>query len=170
MIGGAADTDSPSSTASNSSGSDSSEEETAEAPQAAPAKIGDTVTDKDLAFTVTNVTTAKTLGNSFTSTDAQGTFHVITIKIENQAKETKTIDSSMLQIKDSEGRTFDRSIEGQSSKGLSEGKVDLFLQQVQPGLSVTGEIVFDLPDNVADPRLLVKGSLFSSGKEIRLTN
>lgn len=132
------------------------------------AKVGESVTDKDLDFVVTDITTAKTLGNSFTEKDAQGTFQVITLKITNQGKETKTIDSSMFQLTDSEGRTFDRSVEGQSAKGFGEGNVDLFLQQVQPGLSVTGDIVFDIPDNASGLQLIVKGSVFSSGKKIDL--
>ena len=88
--------------------------------------------------------------------------------IENKGKETVTIDSSMLQITDNQNRKFDRSIDGQTAKGLAQGKVDLFLQQVQPGLSVTGDIVFDLPADIQEAKLIVKGSLFSPGKEITL--
>lgn len=133
------------------------------------AKLNDTVTDKDLAFTATNVTKAKSLGNSYTRKDAQGTFYVITLNVKNVGKETATIDSSMIKITDSQGRKFDRSIEGQTAKGLSQGKVDMFLQQVQPGLSVTGDIVFDLPDDANDLKLLVKGGLFGTEKQISLT-
>jgi len=133
------------------------------------AKINDTVTDKDLAFTATSVSTAKSLGNSYTKKDAQGTFYIVTLNIKNVGKETATIDSSMLKITDSQGRKFDRSIEGQTAKGLSQGKVDMFLQQVQPGLSVTGDIVFDLPDDATDLKLLVKGGLFGTEKQISLT-
>lgn len=132
------------------------------------AKVGDTVIDSDLAFTVTGVTTAKSLGNQYTKSDAQGTFYIITLKVENKSKETKTIDSSMLKVTDSQKRQFERSIEGQTAKGLAQGKVDMFLQQVQPSLSVTGDIVFDLPTDIQDPKLIVKGNVFGSGKEISL--
>ena len=47
----------------------------------------------------------------------------------------------MITLTDSQGRTFDRSIDGQTAKGMAQGKVDLFLQQVQPGLNVNGDIV-----------------------------
>lgn len=169
MIGSGGSSSSPSSSNSTGGSSDSgtstaSEKTTTES----VAKVGESVTDKDLDFVVTDITTAKTLGNSFTKKDAQGTFQVITLKITNQGKETKTIDSSMFQLTDSEGRTFDRSVEGQSAKGFGEGNVDLFLQQVQPGLSVTGDIVFDIPDSATGLQLIVKGSVFSSGKKIDL--
>lgn len=132
------------------------------------AKIGEEVTANDLAFTVTDITKAKSLGNSYTKKDAQGTFNIVTLTIKNTGKETVTIDSSMMKIVDSQGRKFDRSIEGQTAKGLSQGKVDLFLQQVQPGLSVTGDLVFDLPDDAIDLKLLVKGSMFGTEKQISL--
>lgn len=132
------------------------------------AKINEPVQDGDLVFTATDVTTATSLGNQFTKRDAQGLFYVITLKIENKGKETKTVDSSMITLTDSQGRKFDRSIEGQSAKGLAQGKVDLFLQQVQPGLGVTGDIVFDAPKDTTGLKLVVKGNIFGKGQEIDL--
>lgn len=137
-------------------------------PAPAMAKIGEAVTDKDLSFTVSEIKTASSVGNSYTKKDAQGIFTIVTVKIANNTKETKTIDSSAFQIVDSQGRKFDRSIEGQTAKGMSQGQVDLFLQQVQPSLSVTGDVVFDIPKDATGLKLLVKGSLFSSGTEIDL--
>lgn len=132
------------------------------------AKIGEAVQDGDIAFTAMSVDTATSLGNSFTRKDAQGVFTIVTLKIENKGKETKTIDSSMIQLTDSQGRKFDRSIDGQTAKGMAQGKVDLFLQQVQPGLNVTGDIVFDIPKDATGLKLLVKGSLFGSQQQIDL--
>jgi len=166
MIIGAISGSGKSTTTTSNSNTGSTSTTKKEEPQA---KINDTVTDKDLAFTVTGVTTAKTLGNSYTKKEAQGTFYVVALNIKNVGKETATIDSSMLKVTDSQGRKFDRSIEGQTAKGLSQGKVDMFLQQVQPGLSVNGDIVFDLPDDATDLKLLVKGGIFGTEKPISLT-
>lgn len=137
-----------------------------EAPKTA--KIGEVAQSEDLAFTVTTVTNAKALGNSFTRKEAQGTFKVITLKIANTGKETRTIDSSMIKLSDSQGRTFERSIDGQTAKGLAQGQVDLFLQQVQPSLSITGEIVFDIPKDAQGLVLEVRGGLFAPATEIKL--
>lgn len=133
------------------------------------AKIGEAVTANSLAFTVSDISKAKTLGGAYVKKNAQGTFNIITLNIKNVGKETVTIDSSMIRLTDSQGRKFDRSIDGQTAKGMSQGSVDLFLQQVQPGLSVNGDIVFDLPDDATDLKLLVKGSLFGTEKQISLT-
>lgn len=130
--------------------------------------LNEEVKDGDLAFTVTNVTTAETLGNSFTQKNAQGMFYVVTLKIENIGNKTTTFDSSMGKVTDDQDREFERSIEGQTAKGLAQGNVDLFLQQIQPSLSVTGDMVFDLPADIKNPMLVVKGSLFSKGAKIKL--
>ena len=74
----------------------------------------------------------------------------------------------MAKIKDDQGREFERSIDGQTAKGLAQGQVDLFLQQIQPSLSVTGDLVFDLPDGLKNPVLTLKGSLFSQGVGVKL--
>lgn len=131
-------------------------------------KMNEQAQNGDLAFTVTQVKDAKSLGNSYTKKDAQGVFKVITVKVENKGKETKTIDSSMLKLKDAQDRTFERSIDGQTAKGLAQGQVDLFLQQVQPSLSVTGEIVFDIPADATGLILEAKGSMFGKAIEIKL--
>lgn len=131
-------------------------------------KMNEVAQNGDLAFTVTKVTEAKSLGNSYTKKDAQGVFKVITVKVENKGKETKTIDSSMLKLKDAQDRTFERSIDGQTAKGLAQGQVDLFLQQVQPSLSVTGEIVFDIPADATGLVLQAKDSMFGKPIDIKL--
>lgn len=130
--------------------------------------LNEVVQDGDLAFTVTGVETAKTLGNQFTKKDAQGTFYIVTLKIENKGNKTATFDSSMAKVTDDQGREFERSIEGQTAKGMAQGNVDLFLQQIQPSLSVTGDLVFDLPADMQNPMLVVKGSMFAKGAKIKL--
>ena len=150
------------------SGDSGSKQEQSQKQEKVTAKIGEQVQSGDLAFTVNGVKDFKSLGNSYTQKDAQGVFKVVSLKIENVGKETKTIDSSMIKLTDSEGRTFERSIDGQTAKGLSQGQVDLFLQQVQPGLSVNGEIVFDIPETAEGLVIELRGGLFATAAEVEL--
>lgn len=150
------------------SGDSGSKQEQSQNQEKVTSKIGEQVQSGDLAFTVNGVKEYQSLGNSFTSKDAQGVFKVVSLKIENVGKETKTIDSSMIKLMDSEGRTFERSIDGQTAKGLSQGQVDLFLQQVQPGLSVNGEIVFDVPESAEGLVIELRGGLFATPAEVEL--
>lgn len=150
----------------NNTGTGTSNNKPSEAPKMAG--LNETVQDGDLAFTVLSVNKSKTLGNSFTKKTAQGMFYAVTVKIDNIGKKTVTFDASMAKIKDDQGREFERSIDGQTAKGLSQGQVDLFLQQIQPSLSVTGDLVFDLPNGLKNPVLTLKGSLFNQGVGVKL--
>jgi len=136
--------------------------------EAKVAGLNETVQDGDLAFTVTSVEKVKTLGNQYSKKTAQGMYYVIEMKVENKGKKTATFDSSMAKVKDAEGREFERSIDGQTAKSMSEGKTDMFLQQIQPSLSVSGDLVFDLPEGMKSPIILLKGSFIGSGVQVKL--
>jgi hypothetical protein len=153
-------TDKPDSSASTTQGTDAVQ----------VAGLNQAVTDGDLKFTVLSVEKKQTLGNQYTKKNAQGMFYVISLKIENVGKKTVTFDSSMAKVTDSQDREFNNSTEGQTAMGMASGKIDLFLQQIQPSLSYTGDIVFDLPADVSEPFLVVKGGLFSTGVKIKLSD
>lgn len=149
----------------NTSGSTTSTVQTA---QAKTAKVGDTVSDGDLAFTVQSVDNAQTIGSSFDQKTAQGKFYILTVKIQNNGKDTKTVNASDFNIVDSQGRKYDYSTDGQTAMEMANGTTDLFLQQVQPSLSVTGKIVFDVPATATGLKLMAQGDIFSSPVEIDL--
>ncbi|SRR6266568_6129470 len=133
------------------------------------AKVGDTVTDdNNMSFVVNNMTTAQTLGNSFSAKTAQGEYYVINVTVKNGSKSTQTINSSDFKLTDGQGRSYDPSTDGMTAKSMAEGKTDFFLQQVQPGLDVTADLVFDAPANDTGLKLSVQGSLFSNGQTIDL--
>ena len=132
------------------------------------AGLNETVQDDDLAFTVTGVDKEQVLGNQFTQKTAQGTFYVISLKVENTGNKTVTFNTSQAKVVDSKNREFEYSIDGQTAKGMAQGHVDLFLQQIQPSLSVSGDLVFDLPTDIKNPVLVLKGGLFSQGVKIKL--
>lgn len=135
--------------------------------QVETANIGDTVTDGTLAFTVNSMTTAQTLGDYDVKT-AQGMYYILTVKIQNNGKETQTINASDFSVVDSQGRKYDYSTDGQTAMEETDGTTDFFLQQVQPGLSVTGKIVFDVPASATGLKLMAQGDLFSNPVSINL--
>ncbi len=134
------------------------------------AKVGDTVTDSNnMSFVVNNITTAQTLGDSYTAKTAQGEYYVINVTVKNGSKTTQTINSSDFKLTDGQGRSFDPSTDGMMAKAEAEGQAtDFFLQQVQPGLNVSGDLVFDAPKNDTGLKLQVQGDLFSTGQTIDL--
>ena len=137
-------------------------------PSVRTANGGDTVNDGDLAFTVNSVDTAQTIGDSFTQKTAQGIYYILTVKIQNNGKSTQTINASDFTVVDNQGRKYDYSNDGQTAIEMSSGATSFFLQQIQPSLSVTGKIVFDVPASATGLKLMAQGDIFSNPVSINL--
>ena len=131
-------------------------------------KVGETISDGDLGFTISAIKNATSLGSTYTKKTAQGTFYVLNVKIQNNSNSTKTINASDFSMIDSQGRKYEYSTEGQMALTLSQDGTDLFLKQVQPSLSITGSIVFDVPKEATGLKLVAQGGLFSDKVTIDL--
>lgn len=120
----------------------------------------------DLIFTANSITKKTTIGSSYSAKTSQsGTYLLVNVTVENNGNETITIDSSLFSLTDSEGREFSHSNEGQTALIMS-GSNNFFLKQVQPGLSSTGDVVFEIPTDASGLQLTVKPSIFSGKKAV----
>ncbi len=150
-------------------GSDTDDADSDDTAQASKtAAIGDAVTDKDLQFTVLEVTTPDSVGEDPFAKKPQGKFYVVKVKIENVSKETQTITNGSFSMTDSQNRTYETSSDGQAALMLSDESNDIFVEEIQPSLSIEGKVVFDVPADAADLTLIAKGSIFSDGVKIKL--
>ncbi len=102
------------------------------------AKIGDTVTAGDAAWQVTNARQATQLTSEFQD-PKQGNFVVADFVFTNNGTEAITLDSSSLALKDGEGRTFETDTD---TFGYIDPSKDIFLNQVNPGVTQQGEVIF----------------------------
>jgi hypothetical protein len=123
--------------------------------------------DCHLAYSVTGVRTAKTLGSGAHSATAEGTFYVVTLKTWF---DPETISASrengilhpnlrMARIVDESGRRYPTSLEGQKALDAPAAKLVSLDQTLRPGDSYETTLVFDLPNDVRNPRLLLTDPL-----------
>ncbi len=105
--------------------------------------IGDRVTVGDRAYTITNIRTTAFVGDEYTKTTATGVYVLVTMTIENTGKESDTMSSGDLKIVDLQGRTFES-----DTNAWATLKDNILLKQIQPGLPVTGETIFDVPKGI----------------------
>jgi len=83
---------------------------------------------------------------------ADGKFIIVGVAIFNAQNTAITMDTGLFEILDSNGNVYSAS---ERSAGL--GATDnLFLAQLNPGIMKTGEIVFDVPQNVTMDNLLLR--------------
>lgn len=124
----------------------------ADAPAKEEAKIagiGEVVKVGDVEFTVNSTSTAKNVGGEWGS-NAQGTYLLVNVTVTNKGNEAITTDTSFFKLKAGE-----KTYEADSTASMHTDKdLKFFLQQVNPDISNTGTVVFDVTDEViANPEL-----------------
>ena len=128
--------------------------------------IGESVVVGNLEFVVNNFeeTTEITSNNMFIdSITTQGKLVVIDATVKNNDKESRTIHGTMFKLIDDQGREFDTLNSGELMMIL--GDANIFLEKVNPGLSVNGVFVFEIPADVESYSLeLASGVAFAGGK------
>jgi hypothetical protein len=131
---------------------------------AATAKVGQTVADGDLSFTVTKVEERRRVGSSSLGTDAQGVFKLVHVRVRNSGGDAESFSSSRQTLYDHSGREFDADVSAaiylRDSKSLYE--------KINPGNTVTGVLVFDVPASATGLVVELHSSIFSRGVMVRL--
>lgn len=131
----------------------------------AAAGIGTAVTSGDLQFVVTSVEPGGTeLGEYITET-AQGEYFLVHVEVTNTGKEAVTFSGSSQKLIDDQGREH----ESDSVASLYIPDNDVLFTSINPGNTVVGTIVFDLPADATPVTLELKGGgLFDSAAEVSL--
>lgn len=111
--------------------------ESVEEPEAAPVAIGVPVDVADVQWTVLAAKQANQLTSEFSSEN--GNFVIVDVRFLNNGNEAVTLDSASLALIDSEGRKSEA--DPDKFEFIPEGK-DLFIDQVNPGVSKDGQAIF----------------------------
>lgn len=130
--------------------------------------IGDQIELGKFRYTITDAGARKQIGKGFTKVrPSQGaTFAVFQYRIENIGNETATVMTSDFELVDAKGRKFRSSSKAQTALAMS-GNSDYILSELQPGLSTSGIVAFEVPFDavVAKTTLVIpEKGLFGVGK------
>jgi len=117
-----------------------------------------------LTYRVTKAETFTEMGTSSLNKKTNGKFVKVYLDITNNAKETKQIFTPRFKLVDSQGRGYDR---------LSDDMLYIadyleFGKQLQPSLTASGAIVFELPSDSSDLKLSIRGD-WTSASEAKIT-
>lgn len=104
-------------------------------------KIGDTYQVGDDLFRVNTVSIKKSIGNDFLSTKADGRFLVVNLSVKNGEKEAINMDASYFKLLRSD-------VEYSPVTVLTMDDSIIF-EQINPGVTIHGNVVFDIPEDVA---------------------
>ncbi|MBO0898947.1 DUF4352 domain-containing protein [Cellulomonas sp. zg-ZUI199] len=130
------------------------------AEEPAAAGIGTPVRDGKFEFTVTAIEPGVArIGSDVLGKDAQGQFTLVHVTVTNIGDEAQYFDGSSQKLVDAQGRTHS----ADTSAAIYLGDAESFLNQINPGNSVQGTVVFDLPADATPASLELHDSMFSGG-------
>jgi Domain of unknown function (DUF4352) len=151
------------------SGSSSSGGQAA-APAGGP-HIGQPAADGKFRFVITRVSHTKSVGDTSMGLGetAQGRFSVLHIRVTNISNQSQTLDDSSQYVYDASGRKFDADTQADIDANPGNGG-GVFLNDINPGNSVNGVILFDLPHGDKAVKAELHDSAFSGGVTVSLTH
>lgn len=129
------------------------------------ARIGEQVQDGAFAFTVTGVETTETLGSGFLTSEAEGRYVLVHVTVTNIGTEAATFSDANQTLLDADRREFSAD-SGTAVMYVPDSKA--FLNQINPGNSVDGVLVFDVPESVEPAAIELRESMFSDGATVSL--
>lgn len=100
---------------------------------------GEEVQVGDVTYVVNGMETSDTAGMEGMESEADGTFIVLDVEATNNGSEAVTLDSTYISLL-SDGNTYE----------ADGGNSELFLEQVNPDSTISGEVVFDVNPEVAE--------------------
>ncbi|PIY81790.1 hypothetical protein COY00_03920 [Candidatus Pacearchaeota archaeon CG_4_10_14_0_2_um_filter_35_33] len=126
--------------------------------------IGDSIDAGDFIWKVTGVSTTSEIGQDIAGTffgeKADGLFVILDVEVENTANTAKYLTDSYIKLVDSQGREF--SSNSVAAIYLKPEGSALIFEEVNPGITKKGKIVYDVPPNVNTFTVKITSSLFSS--------
>jgi len=125
------------------------------------ADVGDKLTLKGTTYQVTSAKSASTVGDDeFTKTKANGEFIVVKLKLTNRKDEPATISEDVIKVIGSNGKQYSTS----SDALLAFPDQTFILEEIQPDVTKSATLVYDLPESAVSGAKLQVEDLFSDAK------
>lgn len=153
--GGSASSSSSSSSNDSGGGSDEKDDETT-------GTVGEPVTNAGMTYEVTSARSASTIGDTTygLGAEADGEFVIVNLELTNNKDDTKTFSETAAKVVTTDGKEYETT----SDAVLAFGDDGLFLKEVQPDLTTSGKIAFDLPPAKVSGSKLVIEDLYGRGE------
>lgn len=129
----------------------------------AMAKIGETVTDADFSFVVSKAKCGiSKLGSEYVNTKAQGQFCQFNVSVTNNGNDANYFMGTNQKLFSADGKEFSHD----DKAVIYADSANTWLDSINPGNTLQGILVFDVPNGVTLDHLELHESAFSSGVEV----
>ncbi|GGK79913.1 DUF4352 domain-containing protein [Mangrovihabitans endophyticus] len=128
-------------------------------------KLNIPATDGKFQFTVTGMECGqKQVGGEF-GQKAQGEFCMVHVQVKNVGKSAELFNDSSQKAYDADGTEF--SVDSGAAI-YANGDSSTFLEDINPGNTVKGELVFDVPAGTELVSVVLHESMFTAGVKVPL--
>lgn len=135
-----------------------SSEQAANSEEAGEATVGEAITAGDLSVTVTDVETGlKRIGDANFGSDAQGQYVKVSVSVTNNGKEATYFTESDQHLIDDQDRQHST-----SGDSMYLGNESVLFEQINPGNTVNGIMLFDIPADATVKAIDIDTGLFSN--------
>ncbi|MEV0895620.1 DUF4352 domain-containing protein [Actinoplanes sp. NPDC049802] len=142
------------------------QEKKADKPEKKTPGLNDAVRDGKFEFTVTKVKCGvNKVGSDLIGEKAQGQFCLIDVQVKNIGKEAQAFADSAQKAFDA--KKVEYSVDSAAALYANEDQQVLF-EEINPGNTVKGKLVFDIPDGTKLTSLELHDSVFSGGVTVSL--
>src|SRR5699024_10120977 len=153
-------------------GADDTEDDTEEESEAEPEEgagegfeMGEVAADGKFEFVGTEVETGvEQVGSEYLNETAQGQFVLVHLEVTNVGDEAQTLYDSSQHLIDTDGREHS----ADSSAGIYIEDNKVLLNEINPGNTLSGVLVFDIPADATPASVDLHDSMFSGGVTISL--
>jgi hypothetical protein len=119
--------------------------------------LGENIRHDDFEYSVRHVESTPRIGDR----RAAGRFHVVTFQVENRSERTDHIwTSHIAYVVDDRGRVFENDAAGEMAYVHAQGHIQKLRRVTPAGAIERATLVFDLPADVREAFLKVRGDLF----------
>lgn len=129
-------------------------------------RIGETVTVGKVDYLISSVEVAKSIGDEYLKSEANDTYLIIDISITNHESEALTVSNSFFKLLNN-GNEYSTDDSG----AIYLGDSSIIYQEVNPGVTLQGKIIFDVPEAIANDmatELQVQTGVWGSEKDVIL--
>ncbi|WP_138732068.1 DUF4352 domain-containing protein [Modestobacter excelsi] len=165
---------SSSSTSSSSSGSGSTSDggssadggSSSDSGEAQAAGLNQAVKDGKFEFTVTGQDCSQTTigASQYAQSTAQGVYCIVSLHVTNIGDEAQYFDASSQKAFDAQQKQYS----ADSGAAIYLGDANSFLEQLNPGSAVDGQLVYDVPAGTQLTQMELHDSMFSGGVKVNL--
>jgi hypothetical protein len=124
-----------------------------------PFSFNDVILAGDISWKFTDARRRSLIGNSeYFNKKANGEFLILDVEVTNNGRTAQTISDSYVKLVDSQGREYSPD----STAAMYLPGDSLFYEQINPGITAKGSIVFDVPKGLTVTRLRISNNLVES--------